>query len=76
MHKCKIREVNKINVLSWCEEHEKCPAYWATWQLRQYAKACSKRKKITHSESKTAPERKVSALYGCNAMQNSTRNGL
>lgn len=65
--------MNEINILSWCKEHEKCLAYLATWQLCQCAKACSKGKKITHSESKTATERKVSALYDCNAMQNSIR---
>lgn len=31
------------------------------------------KEKITHSESKTASERKVSALYDCNEMQNSTK---
>lgn len=71
MYKCKTREINKINILSWCTEHEKCSAHWATWQLCQCAKACSKGKKSP--ESKTATERKVSALYDCNVVQNSTK---
>lgn len=75
MHKCKTREVNKINVLSWCEEHEKCLPTGPHGSCVSMLKLAVKEKK-SHTESKTAPERKVSALYGCNAMQNSTRNGF